>query len=595
MGASTLISSPGGEVLPCEISESAIRRELDAVLASSPFRDAELLKRLLRYAVEQTLLGHARQLKEYRLGLDVFGRDASFDPRLDPTVRMAARRLRAKLSDYYASEGRSAELRIEIPKGGYAARFTTAPAESFIAPREAPIRSVAVLPFQNLSGDPSQEYLADGITETLITDLAQIRALRVISRTSAWTYKGTTKNLPQIARELNVDTVVEGSMMRSGNRIRVCAQLIDAGSDTHLWAQGYDIEMRDLLSLQSSVAQAIVQEVRVQLTPRERLRIGMVRLADPAAHDAYLLGRYHWNKRTSQAIDRAIELFEKARGIDPNAAEAYVGLASAYVILIVADRAPGRTLAAKGFSAAEKAIALDDALAEPHAALGVMKAVAEYDWAACDAEFEKAFERDCNNATAHHWYGYMLMYRGRTAEASRELEAAARLDPLNPTIMVAVGTPLLYSGKYEQCLQQYRKQLELDPRFFHALWGLGEVYLNIGEFDNAARAYREALAVSPRSPFNVAKLCYALAKGGHREEAIVLLRKLEEGLEGDYVSPGVMAIAYAGFDDTSRTLAALEHAYESRSFTMLILREVYFNSLRSEPKFQAIGRATGLL
>jgi TolB-like protein/Flp pilus assembly protein TadD len=594
MGTSNLVSSSGSEGPPSEISESVVRHELDAVLASGFFRDAELLKRLLRYAVEQTLFGRARELKEYRVGLEVFGRDGSFDPRLDPVVRMAARRLRAKLSEYYASEGQRAELRIEIPKGGYAARFSAAPVRIRVEPLAAPIRWVAVLPFQNLSGDPAQEYLADGITETLITDLAQIRALRVISRTSAWTYKGTTKNLPQIARELSVDAVVEGSMMRSGDRIRICAQLIDAASDTHLWAQGYDVDVLDLLSLQSGVAQAIVHEVGVKLTPQERLRIGTVRLTDPAAHDAYLLGRYHWNKRTAESIDKAIELFEKASRIDPNAAEAYVGLASAYVPLLAADSAPGFELAPKARSAAEKAIALDGALAEPHAALGVVRAVADHDWSGCDAAFKNAFERDCNNATAHHWYGYMLMYRGRTAEASHELQIAARLDPLNPTIMVAVAGPLNYAGRYDEALQQVCKQLELDPRSFYALWGMGEVYLNMRRFGDAASAYREALAASPRSPFNVAKLCYALARDGRRDDALELLRELEEPGAGMYVSSGAKAIAYAGLGDKTRVLTALEQAYENRSFAMLILREQYFDSLRGEPRFQAIARATGL-
>jgi TolB-like protein/Flp pilus assembly protein TadD len=571
-----------------------VRRELDAVLTSGPFRDAELLKRLLRYAVEQTLFGHARELKEYRVGLEVFGRNGSFDPRLDPVVRMAARRLRAKLSEYYASEGQRDEVRIEIPKGGYGARFSAAPVRTGAEPPAAPIRSVAVLPFQNLSGDPSQEYLADGITETLITDLAQIRALRVISRTSAWTYKGTTKNLPQIARELSVDAVVEGSMMRSGDRIRICAQLIDAASDTHLWAQGYDVDVLDLLNLQSGVAQAIFHEVGVKLTPQERLRISTVRLTNPAAHDAYLLGRYHWNKRTAESIDKAIELFGKASRIDPNAAEAYVGLASAYVPLLAADSAPGLELAPKARAAAEKAIALDGGLAEPHAALGVVRAVADHDWSGGDAAFKNALERDRNNATAHHWYGYMLMYRGRTAEASHELQIAAHLDPLNPTIMVAVAGPLNYAGRYDEALQQVRKQLELDPRSFYALWGMGEVYLNMRRFGDAASAYREALAVSPRSPFNVAKLCYALARDGRCDDALELLRELEEPGAGMYVSPGAKAIAYAGLDDKTRALTALDQAYENRSFAMLILREQYFDSLRGERRFQAIARATGL-
>jgi serine/threonine-protein kinase len=236
-----------------ELSDAAVVRELEAIVSSGPFREAELLRRFLRYSVEQTLLGRGGELKEIRMGLEVFDRDSSFDPRLDPVVRMAARRLRSKLAEYYETAGRHNALRIEMPKGGYAASFTAiaAPASSVLHPPASSIHSVAVLPFQNLSADSSQEYLADGITEALITDLAQIHALRVISRTSAWSYKGTTKKLPEIARELNVEAVVEGSVVRAGDRVRVSAQLIDAASDTHLWAQSYDADMRDLLDLRA--------------------------------------------------------------------------------------------------------------------------------------------------------------------------------------------------------------------------------------------------------------------------------------------------------------------------------------------------------
>lgn len=406
MGTAALNDNVPADVAPASaVSGGAIRREVDAILASAIFRESELLKRFLRYSVEQTLLGRGEDLKEYRLGVEVFGRDSSFDPRLDPVVRMAARRLRTKLVEYYETEGCRDAVRIEVPKGGHAASFSVIdggarPAAHAEAPRR--IRSVAVLPFQNLSRDSSQEYLADGITETLITDLAQVRALRVISRTSSSSYKGTTKKLPEIARELDVDAVVEGSVIRVGDRVRVSAQLIEASSDTHLWAHSYDGRLRDLLDLQSRVAQAIVQQVGVKLTSREQERIRTVRLVDPQAYEAYLLGRYHWNKRTPAAISKSLELFERATRIDQNAAEAYAAAACAYVTLLPGDNFPPREIEAKGRAAAEKAISLDDALAEPHAALGVIKAAAEYDWTGSEAEFQNAFDRDPNNATAHH-------------------------------------------------------------------------------------------------------------------------------------------------------------------------------------------------
>jgi TolB-like protein/Flp pilus assembly protein TadD len=617
------------------IPPAAVRRELETVLSSALFREAEGLKRLLRYSVEHSLNGQGNDLKEYRVGVEVFGRDSNFDPRIDPVVRMAARRLRAKLAEYYDKEGRGHELRIEMPKGRYAASFTVVaptdllgsvsavPIPQFrhrrhvyialaalafcvsallvvrfaINRRQAaafPIHSVAVLPFQNLSGDPSQDYLADGITEDLVTDLAQIHALRVISRTSAWSYKGTTKKLSEIARELNVDAIVEGSVERSGDRVRITAQLISAPSDTHLWAQAYDGSMRDLLDLQSRVARTIVQQVGVNLTAQENLRIRTVHLINPEAHEAYLLGRYYWNQRTPAAITKSLDLFDKATRVDPNSAEAYAAMASAYVALLASDNFPPRQLEAKVRTAAEKAISLDDSLAEPHAALGLVKAAEEYDWAGCDKEFQKAFERDPNYAPAHHWYGYMLMYRGRAAEAYEELQKALRLDPVNPVIMVALDGPLQHMGRDREALQQVLKQLEIDPHFYYALWGMGDLYTKMGKYDDAISAYRQALRITPGNPAVIARLCYALAKEGHRSEALQLLRKLEQSRKGAYVSGGLESWAYTGLGDKPRALQALEKAYRDRSIAALMLREHFYDSLRSEPRFEAIAKATGL-
>jgi TolB-like protein/Flp pilus assembly protein TadD len=621
------------------ISDESVSCALESVLSSSTFREAEMLKLFLRYIVEQTLRGHADELKEYRLGLEVFGRDPSFDPRLDPLVRMAARRLRAKLTDYYEGDGARDALRIDVPKGGYGARFTvpahepqplespfpaTSPpsattsrlyglailalAASLLAvglawvlsrkripPVPAPvIHSLAVLPFQNLSADSSQEYLADGITEALVTDLAQIHALRVISRTSVWSYKGTTKRLPEIARELDLDAVVEGSVVRSGERVRVTAQLIAARSDSHLWAQTYDGSMRDLLDLQSRVAQAIVDHVGVYLSPREQLGIRAVHLVNAEAHEAYLLGRYYWNKRTPDSMVNSLELFQKATRLDPNSAEAYAAMASAYVTLLASEKSPPREMEEKARIAAEKAIMVDDTLAEPHAALGIIKAVEEYDWTGSAVEFQKAFDRDPNYATAHHWYGYTLMWRGRSAEAYEELLKASHLDPLNPTIMVAMDGPLIGLGRTEEAFQHVRKQLEMDPHSYMALWGLGNLYVLTRQYDQAVATYREALAITPDNPYVVARLCYALGMAGHRSEALKLLNEMQRNRERKYLSASNESLAYIGVGDKPKALAALEKSYEDRSLQVMGLRESFYDSLRSEPKFQAIAKAAGL-
>ncbi len=483
-----------------------------------------------------------------------------------------------------------AALSVAALVAGFAIRRIRAPNAA-----RAPVRSIAVLPLQNLSGDPSQEYLADGVTEALITDLAQVHGLRVISRTSIAGYKGTTKKLPEIARELSVDAVVEGSVARSGNEVRVTAQLVEAASDTHLWAQAYEANTRDLLDLQTRVARAIVQQVRVNLTPEERRRLNTVYLVNPEAHEAYLLGRYYWNQRTPDAMLKSLELYEKAIRIDPNSAEAYGAMASAYVTLLAGDQfSPPQELEEKARAAAEKAISLDDTLAEPHAALAVVKAAEDYDWKGSDAEFQRAFELDPNYASAYHWYGYMLMYRGQVAEAYAEIQKGYRLDPLNPALMNAVTAVLEVSGKYQEALLQARKQLELDPHSYYAHWAMGDIYTTMGKYDDAAATYRSTLAITPGNPGIAVRLCYALGMEGHRTEALKLLREVENSHKSKYLSPALESWAYAGLGDRPRALKELEKAYQDRSIGVLMLRDPHFDSLRSEPRFQGIAKRAGL-
>ncbi len=458
----------------------------------------------------------------------------------------------------------------------------------------ASIHSVAVLPFQNLSGDASQEYLADGITEALLTDLAQIHALRVISRTSVVGYKGTTKKLPEIARELSVDAVVEGSVARSGNEVRVTAQLVEARSDTHLWAQTYEAHARDLLDMQTRVARAIAGQVRVDLTPQERRRLETVYLVRPEAHEDYLLGRYYWNQRTPDSMGKSLELYEKAVRIDPNSAEAYAAMASDYVTMLASDQFPAREWEARARGAAEKAISLNDTLAEPHAALGIVKAVEDYDWKGSDAEFQRALDLDPNYASAHHWYGYMLMYRGHAAQASEEVQEAYRLDPLNPSIMTAFIGPLEFGGKHEEALRQVRKQIELDPHSFYANSAMGDIYTNLGKYDDAIAAYRETLTITPGNFAIVARLCYALGRAGRRREALQLLHEAEQNHKGKYLSHALESWAYAGVGDKPRALQELEEAYQDRSIGVLMLADAHFDSLRSEARFKQIAKQAGL-
>jgi TolB-like protein/DNA-binding winged helix-turn-helix (wHTH) protein/tetratricopeptide (TPR) repeat protein len=461
------------------------------------------------------------------------------------------------------------------------------------APRR--IHSVAVLPLQNLSGDPNQEYLADGLTEALVTDLAQVRSLRVISRTSVMTYKRTSKKLPEIARELSVDAVVEGSVMRSGDQVQVTAQLIEAPTDTHLWAQTYEGSPRDLLVLQNRMAQAIVQEVRATLTPEEKLRLTTIHQVSPDAHEAYLQGRYFWNRRTPAALLSSMEFYEKATHLDPNSAEAYAAMATAYATMVATDQFPPQEMEGKAKAAAEKARSLDEGLPEPHAVLGYMKAVSDYDWDGSYAEFDRAIELDPSYALAHHWYGYMLVVRGRFVDGLREVHKAQELDPLNLAEQEAPAQTLYWSRDYEGCVAQSRKTLELDPNFFYAHMFMGDCLEQLKKYDQAISQLQETLRISPNNTAVMARLGNVLGTVGRKKEALDLLNRMEQTRQSEYTSAGLQAWIYAGIGDREHTLECLERDKEQRGTTTLFLKvDAKLDFVRSEPRFIALLKETHL-
>ena len=364
-----------------------------------------------------------------------------------------------------------------VPKRGYrfAARVSTrvAPAASSSAHSSAEesadparIRSLAVLPLQDHSGDPGQDYFADGMTEALITDLAKIKALRVISRTSAMQYKGARKSLPQIAAELGVDAVVQGSVLRSGSRVRITAQLIHARGDQHLWSESYERDFRDILSLQSEVARAIVDQIKIALTPQERVQLASAHPVNPQAHEFYLKGRFYWNKRSEEPVRKALAFFQQAIECDPTSGHAYAGLADSYNILGYYNGLLPREAFPKARAAAGKALELDESLAEGHAALGVVKRDFEWDWAGSELEFRRAIELRPAYADAHHWCGTLLYVIGRREEGLRWKTKALELDPLSMVINTDVGRLLYFGRHYEEAAKLYRKAIASDPDFW---------------------------------------------------------------------------------------------------------------------------------
>ncbi len=457
------------------------------------------------------------------------------------------------------------------------------------------IRSLAVLPLANLSGDPEQEYFADGMTEALITELAQISALRVISRSSVMQYKGKQKPLPEIAKALNVDAVVEGSVQRAGKRVRITAQLVDARRDRHLWAQSYERDLSDILTLQDEVARAIATEIQVKLTPHEQTRLASARPVNPEAHEAYLLGRFYWNTRTQEGLEKALAYFQQALEKDPHYAPAYAGMADYYSILPFYSRSTPKEVFPKAKAAALKALEIDNTLAEAHAALAYTMAYYDWDWAGAEREFKRAIELNPNSNTAHQAYSRLLSVTGRPEEAQAEMQGAQELDPLSLLPLGNMAMLSYFGGQYDLAIKQLQRTLELDPNFPVAPWGMGLAYEQKGMYEEAIAAFQRAESIAGGSPNVAASLGHAYAVSGRRREAEKIIAELKEQSKKKYVSSYQIALIYAGLGEKNQAFAWLQKAYEERS-TLLAYFEMdpRLAPLRSDPRFQDLLRRIGL-
>jgi TolB-like protein/Flp pilus assembly protein TadD len=370
-----------------------------------------------------------------------------------------------------------------LPRRGY--RFISAvgfhDSQTLLGEPSSPkIQSLVVLPLENLSKDPEEEYFTDGMTDQLITNLAQIGALRVISRTSAMRYKGTKKSLPEIARELHVDAVVEGAVMWAGGRVRISAQLIEAPTDNHLWAASYERDLRDVLSMQEEVTRAIVSEIRVKLTAQEQARLANRHPINPEAYKLYLKGRYHWNKRSLEGFQKAIEYFQLAAAKDPAYALAYVGLADTYTYFSFFDVVPPREAMPKAKAAAARALEIDNRLGEAHVSLGYVSYMYDWDWPAAGKHFEQALTLNPAYSRAHTFYPFYLSSLGRSEEALAVAKHSLDLDPASPAVSHSLTVQLYLARQFDQAIEQSHKTLELDPNFAISYATLGEVYVSKG-------------------------------------------------------------------------------------------------------------------
>jgi TolB-like protein/DNA-binding winged helix-turn-helix (wHTH) protein/Flp pilus assembly protein TadD len=459
----------------------------------------------------------------------------------------------------------------------------------------AGIHSLAVLPLENLSGDASQNYFADGMTDELITDMAQISALRVISRTSVMAYKGARKPLPQIARELNVDAVVEGTVLRSGDQVRITAQLIEASTDKHLWSQSYEGELRDTLALQSRVASAIADQIRINLTPRELAALKNVKIVNPEAYESYLKGRYFWNKRTAEGLKVALAYFKQAIEEDRKYAKAYSGLADTYALLgdwQYAVMTPKEAFP-EAKAAAIEALELDNTLGEAHNSLAFVLDGFDWDLDAGGREFQRAIELNPGYATAHHWFAWHLSLLGRFDEAITEMRKAENLDPLSLIINADLAELLDLAHFYDESIRQSRKTIEMDPNFAVAHNQLGQAYLQKHMYAEAVAELKKAVQLSGDSPTCIANLARAYVASGERGEALTLLGNLKKRSNPGYSNATEIAMIYASLGDTDQAMTWLEKGYQER-FNPGVLLRPGFDPLRSDPRFQNLLRRIGL-
>ncbi len=604
--------------------------QIERMLASPGFQQAGSLSRFLAYIVEETLAGRGEMLKEYSLGVTVFDRGETFDPKVDTIVRVQARRLRAKLEQYYQSADQRDPVLIELPKGSYAPTFQFSPVSGppaqasrprrfpprLVIPAAAlvillaavwavgsfvlrpavrsPFTSVAVLPFDNLAGDASEEWFSDGMTETLIMELSKIRGLKVISRTSVMPFKhGPRKSLRQIATELGVEAVVEGSALRVGDRVRITAQLILAATDTHLWANDFDGDVKDILSLQRTVARSIAQQTGSALVPAAQPLPVPAHSPDAEASQLYLRGLFQSNRGSEAGLRKGIELFEKAVARSPDYPEAYAAMASALTQLS-SFYAPPNDVMPKAKAAALKALALNNELAQAHTQLGLIKLYYDWDWPGAEKELKVALDLDPNSGEAHLLYEDYLLVMGKAEQAVAEGRKSIELDPLSPRVLVEAQFAFLVLDHFKDVVKLGERIAEIEPGLgtSHAFTSLA--YSAQGDFEAARREIETAVLLEP-TPMNKALHVHVLAKAGDKAGALRILDELKALNAKRYICSYEVATAYVSLGDKDAAFRYLNQGLHERADCMVWLRvEPWMKSLRTDPRFDKLAGAIGL-
>lgn len=644
---------PGGAPDTWQLSASEVLAALEGVLAGAPLRGSERLRRFLRFVVEETLAGQGDRLKEYVLGVELLERPASFDPRTDAIVRVEARRLRAKLADYYGTEGRDDAVLIDLPKGGYVATFSrraalvqvTAPnsaaapesdvaspssAPAVVVPANAPASAgirrairvfatlgavaavavagylaltrfrpgppgqptVAVLPFANASADQANEYFCFGLVEDLTTALAQTPGLHVVARTSAMQFTGG-QDVRDIGRRLHVDYVVEGSVRKVGDRLRITTQIINASNGSHVWANGYDRGVRDLLATQAEIAREVAAALgrRIAPTPVPPPPSEL----DAESQELFLKGKYFVGVVGKQAPEQGLGYLKQVIGRAPSYAPAHAAAAAAYAKITLDRPAPLPEEIALAKAEARRALEIDATLADPHALLAWIAFFYDWNWSEAERGFQRALAINPNSATARHRYSLLLMSTRRFDEALAMSRKAIELDPLSAVVASNRAMILLCAGRFDEAIAQAKAALELAPSGFTTHVYIGSSYAQKGMLAQAIAAYRAALAAAPGDPDATASLGRALALAGRRDEAMAALADLRQPARPDPPSRYQLAFLQAALGNRDAAFAALDEARVRHETELVFLNvDPLFDQLRGDSRFVAFLDRLGL-
>lgn len=538
--------------------DQAAWKQLERIVTSSAFSGAPRLSSLLRYIVSETLAGRGDQLKEYRLAIEALGRAVSFDPRLDSIVRVEASKLRSRLAAYYKEAGANDPVLIELPRGSYAVRI----ASREWSAQAPPVRTVAVLPFVNHGPDTDAEYLADGLTEELIGRLGIVPTMRVVARTSAFQFKGNAGNIRDIGRVLGASYVIEGSVRKAADRLRVNARLIDAESGYQLWSRTFDETIDDILGVQITIAAAIGTAfgAHVPLPPQTTAHDGL-RLE---AYQAYLRGRFHRSQWTLQSIEKSIECFQFALASEPNSPALLGALSEACTIrAMLGDLAPAKHLASAR-DAAQRAIAIDEACAHAHLSLGWIHHLYDWQWASGQAEFERAIQLNPSFAEAYHLKGIFLALRRRIPEAEESFARALELDPLSLVIRTHTAMVPYFSGSFADAESRLAAAIDMDPRFPEAHWVLGLTYDSQGNYKGALEEFQRAIDLGGENPTLIADTAFVHIRLGELQAAHEILARLEDGFPRPHPAASSVARIYLALGERDKSNTWLGEAFESR-------------------------------